>query len=87
MPTGAFQGQLDHERYYWHLANKAIDKCNVMLLHVARVFEEAVDSARSWMWGNKLPKLSLNSAYLELLNQEVEAYRQTMQLAVHMITL
>jgi hypothetical protein len=78
------------ERHYWQSVNKVIDACNGTLMRLAREFEKAVEkeeAGSSWLWGNWQIKLSLSSGDLDLLKQQVEAYRQTMQLAVHMITL
>jgi hypothetical protein len=79
-----------YEGHYWETVKKATDQCNGTLTHLARVLEKAVekgDAGSSWLWGNKQIKLSMSSQNVDLLNQHVEAYRQTMQLAVHMIIL
>ena len=88
--SGALQAHTGHEQRYWRTVTKAIDECNATLTHLARTLEKAVEkgaAGNSWLWGNKGIKLSMSSRDLDLLKHQVEAYRQTMQLAVHMITL
>jgi hypothetical protein len=87
--TKVFSSHSGRERYYWQTVKEAIDECTGTLTHLAQIFDKAVEkcgAGSSWLWGSKRPKLSLSSSDLDCFKQQVEAYRQTMQLAIHMIT-
>ena len=86
----ALKAHTGHGRHYWETVTKAVDQCNGTLTHLAGLLQRAVekgDASSSWLRGNKKIKLSMSSQNVDLFIQQVEAYRQTMQLAVHMIIL
>jgi hypothetical protein len=84
----ALEAQTGHEGQYWQTVKKSMDDCKGTLASLEQILERVGKSEagnflrRSY----KQLKLSMDLQEIDLLKQQVGAYRQTMQLALQMIT-
>jgi hypothetical protein len=84
----ALEAQTGHKGQYWQTVKKSMDDCKGTLASLERILEKVVKSEAGNLFrrSNKQIKLSMNILEIDLLKQQVAAYRQTMQLALQMIT-
>jgi len=84
----ALEAQTGHEGQYWKTVKTSMDDCKGTLSNLEQILEKVGKQEAGSFFGRsrKHIKLSMNLGEIDLLKQQVAAYRQTMQLALQMIT-
>jgi hypothetical protein len=81
------ESQTGHEGQYWRAVKKSMDDCTITLASLEEILEKVgkSEAGNFLQRSNKQLKLSMNLREIDLLKQQVAAYRQTMELALQMI--
>ena len=83
----ALESQTGHEGQYWQTVRTSLDDCKATLARLEQVLEKIGrrQVGNLFRRTGKDIKLNTNEREIDLLKQQVTAYRQTMQLALQMI--
>jgi len=84
----ALEAQTGHEGQYWQTVKRSMDDCKDTLARLEQILEKVgkSESGNFFRRSSKHVNLSMNLRDIDLLKQQVTAYRQTMQLALQMIS-
>jgi hypothetical protein len=84
----ALEVQTGHEGQYWQNVKRSMDDCKGTLGSLEQVLEKVgkPDGGGFLRRARKQVNFSLSSHEIDLLRQEIAAYRQTMQIALQMIS-
>jgi hypothetical protein len=84
LADAALSSQTGHEGNHWRNVRRSMNDCENTLKHLEQVMEK-VKKGKMGMFGRAV-KLQMNSVEITLLKQQIGAYRETLQLSLHMIT-
>jgi hypothetical protein len=90
LAKGALSAQTGHEVQHWENVQRSMGDCKETLTRLERVFEKLNkgDSLSGFLWrpSKKTIKFNMKAETISLLKQEIECYRQTMQLSLQLIS-
>jgi len=90
LAKAALSTQTGHEVQHWENVRRSMGDCKETLARLERVFEKLNkgDSLSGFLWrpSKKTIKFNMKAETISLLKQEIECYRQTMQLSLQLIS-
>jgi len=91
LAKAVLSAQTGHELQHWENVRRSMGDCKETLERLERVFEKLNkgDSLSGFLWrpSKKMIKFNMKTETIALLKQEIECYRQTMQLSFQLISL
>jgi Fungal N-terminal domain of STAND proteins len=84
----ALESQTGHEGQYWRTVKRSMNDCKGTLENLERILERVGKRESGGFFGRtrKHIKFAMNLSEIDLFKQQVAGYRQTMQLALQMIS-
>jgi len=86
LATAALRSQTGHEAQHWRDVRQSMDDCKSTLEDLERILESIKKESGGFLWRpKKLIRLEMKSTEIQLLKQQVNAYRQTLHLLLQLI--